>query len=817
MLSEIAVLQLRERADTISIKLIFGLGGVSVLKMPFILRLIDSRKSALSTIIASNLFILLIPLAMGLFLYAKVEQSLERSTTRTNVAMLEQLKLSLDNKLSEVDTLMRQVVFDPKLDYMLRIPANSSNADKYEFIQFMRDKMSKYHSMTSNFILDYYVYFASSDSIVKSDLVTDSRTFYSLYYSFKNMSYDGWRQLLNQEHKTSYLPVTSVANGSDQMPKDVITYIQSLPIHSQSQNLGSFIVLIDVDQVKQLFAQMESASHSLVYIIDDAGKTIMSNSETPFPSDLLGRIHDSTEPFNYRLASVDQVVSVTPSQKAGWKYVSIMPGDIFMQQVNQIKSWSIGLFIVCLISGLVAVSIGAYRTYKPLQRTVNAIMRGKELIRRPSSNEYEFIRQTVEGSIHEEKNLRITLAQQVPFIRANYLSRLLNGHMDVDVSLENGDSLQFMDLRFVSDRFAVLIVKIEDIDFLADENEQQWAHARFIVSNIGADLMGLHHRGFSVELDRDRIALLINLTAHRDQLAEAEIREIAESLFNITSQRFQIGITIAVGGIHEGPKAIRDSYPEALTALEYRLIQGKHAIIYFQDIVDVKQHYYYPLEIEIQLSNFVRSGDADNVDILLDKIYSMNFNSSHITPELGKLLFFNVTSTLLKIMNSTNTNQEEVLGADFDPIREVFSYPTAQGMYTKTKELYETLTRSFNLERSDHSSLRLQEIVRMVHDHLGDSNLGVAQIAERIQMTPQYLSTFFKKHQGQNLLDYITQKRVQQAKQFMENKELTIVQISQKVGYNNDVVFIRAFKKLEGVTPGKYRETRLMDNTGSDT
>jgi two-component system response regulator YesN len=237
----------------------------------------------------------------------------------------------------EVDTLMRQVVFDPKLDYMLRIPANSSDVDKYEFIQFMRDKMSKYHSMTSNFILDYYVYFANSNTIVKSDLVTDSSTFYSIYYTYKNMSYDGWRQLLGKEHKMSYLPLASLSNGIVQAPKNVITYIQSLPVQSQSQNHESFIVLIDGDQVKELFAQMESASHSSIYIIDNAGKTIMSNSDLPFPSDLLGRIQESTGPFDYRLTSVDQMVSTTSSQKAGWKYVSIMPNDVFMQQVNRME------------------------------------------------------------------------------------------------------------------------------------------------------------------------------------------------------------------------------------------------------------------------------------------------------------------------------------------------------------------------------------------------------------------------------------------------------------------------------------------------
>ncbi|MNI96595.1 DNA-binding transcriptional regulator AraC [compost metagenome] len=45
----------------------------------------------------------------------------------------------------------------------------------------------------------------------------------------------------------------------------------------------------------------------------------------------------------------------------------------------------------------------------------------------------------------------------------------------------------------------------------------------------------------------------------------------------------------------------------------------------------------------------------------------------------------------------------------------------------------------------------------------------------------------------------------------MENKTLTNLQIAQVVGYMNDLAFIRVFKKIEGVTPGKYRES--LSNT----
>ncbi|WP_409341703.1 helix-turn-helix domain-containing protein [Paenibacillus sp. MBLB4367] len=796
---------------------------MTYVKMPLRWLQIGSRKSVLMTMILSNLFILLIPLAMGLFLYTKVEQSLERSANRSNTAMLEQLKLSLDNKLAEVDILMRQVTLDTKLDYMLKIPADAHSADKFQFVEFMQNKMSRYRSMISSFIFDYYVYFSASDTIVSSNMLTDSRTFYNNSYMFKDMSYDDWKQkLLASPHMMTYLPVTELTRGHeasaniDYIPKDVVTYAQSLPIRSQTDILGNFVVLIDVSQIKEMFAQLETASHSAIYIIDNTGRTIMGTGASPLPADLLKQVGAGEMTFDYKLDGINQMVSVTSSQKAGWKYVSVTPNDVFMQQVNLIQKWAIGLLLLCLIAGLLAVYAGAYRNYSPLKKTVNAIMRGKEMNGLPASNEYEFIRQTIEGSLHEEKNLRNMLAQQTPVLRSNYLSRLVRGYMDVDAFETGGQALGFMDISFISDRFVVLLVKIEDIRrFSENETEQQWALARFIIQNIGVDLIGPRHKGFAVELDRDRLAFLVNVDPASSEQADADVRKIAESLNGVIPDRFKLDITVAAGGVHEGGKAIRDSYPEALAALEYRLIKGKNAVIHFQDIAGAEQHYYYPLESEIQLINFVRSGDAESVDKLLDKIYSMNFDSTHITPELGKCLFFNVTSTFLKIVNATNMNPNEVLGTDFDPLKAVFSYPTAEGMHAKTKELFGTLTRSFKVERSDHSTLLLQEIVALLDGSLDDPNLGLALVAERFRMTPQYISTFFKKNQGQNLLDYITRKRIDKAKRLMENKELTNAHIAQMVGYTNDVVFIRAFKKLEGITPGKYRETVMADKTGS--
>ena len=100
----------------------------------------------------------------------------------------------------------------------------------------------------------------------------------------------------------------------------------------------------------------------------------------------------------------------------------------------------------------------------------------------------------------------------------------------------------------------------------------------------------------------------------------------------------------------------------------------------------------------------------------------------------------------------------------------------------------------------------IDDIKDYIDNHYNENDISTASVAEKFGITSQYLSTIFKKATGENLYGYITKLRIEKAKKLMNNKNLTIVQIAEKVGYTSDISFIRAFKKTEGITPGKYRE-----------
>ena len=64
----------------------------------------------------------------------------------------------------------------------------------------------------------------------------------------------------------------------------------------------------------------------------------------------------------------------------------------------------------------------------------------------------------------------------------------------------------------------------------------------------------------------------------------------------------------------------------------------------------------------------------------------------------------------------------------------------------------------------------------------------------------------FKKTTGKSVLTYITELRMEKAKELLIKTDCSIENITEKIGYFSVAHFSQLFKKIEGITPGKYRK-----------
>ena len=84
--------------------------------------------------------------------------------------------------------------------------------------------------------------------------------------------------------------------------------------------------------------------------------------------------------------------------------------------------------------------------------------------------------------------------------------------------------------------------------------------------------------------------------------------------------------------------------------------------------------------------------------------------------------------------------------------------------------------------------------------------LSVKMIGNELGMYPSYVSKLFRIKYGISIPDYITRMRIENCKRELRETEKKIAEIADDNGFLSDGVFIRIFKKIEGITPGMYRK-----------
>lgn len=87
-----------------------------------------------------------------------------------------------------------------------------------------------------------------------------------------------------------------------------------------------------------------------------------------------------------------------------------------------------------------------------------------------------------------------------------------------------------------------------------------------------------------------------------------------------------------------------------------------------------------------------------------------------------------------------------------------------------------------------------------------DKEISLEEVARRVEVSPYYLSKIFKEEEGKNFVEYVTELRMEKAKQLLRNKDMSIKEVCISVGYGDPNYFSRIFKRAEGCTPTEFRE-----------
>nr|WP_154896180.1 AraC family transcriptional regulator [Paenibacillus xylanexedens] len=107
----------------------------------------------------------------------------------------------------------------------------------------------------------------------------------------------------------------------------------------------------------------------------------------------------------------------------------------------------------------------------------------------------------------------------------------------------------------------------------------------------------------------------------------------------------------------------------------------------------------------------------------------------------------------------------------------------------------------------EDSQMLIQRTKEYIDEH-SNENLTVELLAGMAGLSPKYYVDLFKRRYGMSTTDYISGLRINRAKQFMASTDLRLRDIAHQVGYQDEFYFSRKFKKIVGVSPSVYMNSR---------
>ena len=465
-----------------------------------------------SFFLLSYTLILLVSLSSCLFFGAEVAQQLRREEALNKQALLTSLKNDVEENLRYVEELGNSLVFNSRLQFLVKHPSVSSVHDAMDQMAGM--------AVSRDFLLDYFLYVRSTDEVVTSTVRMSADKFFDIIYEFTDLTAQALREgTLAEYHFQDYLPAGGLRQYDSDTVIRVIPYVQSIPISSSAPPPGQVMLLLDSDKFFAHALSLQSATGGSVYVLDETGAAVYQTPDAPgLPAGVL----NSAE----ALVTADHI-SYTRyvSEETGWTYFITSPANLYFTDNLSTIGFLGGVFAVYLLLGLFLVRRIARRSYRPVKDINDLILQSAP--GGAGDDEFAVIKSTLLNQMRSGTELqRIIEAQRPAVVRDLLLQLLLGQTLDWDGARSQ---LEALGVRFGGDAYIAVLAEADlDSAFFLDSNiplENNLSVARLVLQNVGCELFGANAACQYLDLGRAQGVFLLSPPSGENDAAALAFNE----------------------------------------------------------------------------------------------------------------------------------------------------------------------------------------------------------------------------------------------------------------------------------------------------
>lgn len=290
-----------------------------------------------------------------------------------------------------------------------------------------------------------------------------------------------------------------------------------------------------------------------------------------------------------------------------------------------------------------------------------------------------------------------------------------------------------------------------------------------------------------------------------DQMDEYEFRiqiiDLARKMVRDLRSSFSARFRAGIGSVyHMNDMAL--SYNEAMKSLTY---DSTDSVVHVNDLpLHCNYEADYPIDVEKKLFKYIQEGNLNKAVYYAKCFFEWmieNYSSNEMDIKL-KVLEFVLQAEHIGYESGGMVYRFTVRSEYLHNIMEIKEYQQLESWF-ETK--ITNVCRAISTKKEENTV----DVVTKGQIYIEENyqkDIVLDDVSRQLHISPYYFSKLFKKKVGKNFIEYLTDVRMEKAKELLRNSSKSIKEICIEVGYADSNYFSRIFKKNVGLSPTEYKE-----------
>ncbi|WP_395547551.1 MULTISPECIES: response regulator [unclassified Lacrimispora] len=273
---------------------------------------------------------------------------------------------------------------------------------------------------------------------------------------------------------------------------------------------------------------------------------------------------------------------------------------------------------------------------------------------------------------------------------------------------------------------------------------------------------------------------------------------------------FEIPVSITVSRPVREAEGVQDHLYQAMSAMNETYYDNSGSIVYYLE--NCKENFYHSSSFNInflkkELTGVIRQNDRDGFSNIMNQIIQL---FAQCKPSRSQAV--NACSNLYYYITFLlEEREDQSFPYILDVAGQLNRLPDLSAVISWLERFRDQVAEALETYKESRKDKYIELVQEYIREHYREK-ITLNQMSALLNISQGHLSSIFKKQTGKNFSDYVSEVKIEKAKELIGTYQYMMYEISDMLGFDTQYYFSTVFKKITGHTPKEYESITIKKN-----